>query len=60
MGFGGGVIDGLSLQFDKEENLLNGQHRLRAIIESGVSFSRSQKYSEEFYKKIHEFMKGRI
>lgn len=33
----GGVIDGLSLQFDKEENLLNGQHRLRAIIESGVS-----------------------
>ena len=31
------VSDGLSLQFDSDENLMNGQHRLNAIIQSGVS-----------------------
>lgn len=31
------IADGLSLQFDKNWNLLNGQHRLSAIVQSGVA-----------------------
>lgn len=31
------IVDGLALQFDKEWNLLNGQHRLQAIVQSGIA-----------------------